>query len=276
MEGSPRPSGSHGGLFGWVGRHPKSAFWLTAAVALVVGIGIGGASAGTDHSAVDQAKADAKEAHAQLAQVRCERDLLRLKGRSIVQERRSIGPMDDEVEVVLDDGEVITVPAQVLALYRNATVRKRARTVIEPLELDGVNRLRVVHDRETTVSIGTQDLPSFDPPPMVEELVSDLVVEGMMVSIAAPSFTENKWRLSDGTSTFPAAMDDAEFRQEVEAGRESFRAGDALRVNMRIIQSRSLDGSISTERRVVRVVEHIPRPTQLRLDAQGDDSAHAA
>jgi hypothetical protein len=199
-----------------------------------------------------------------------------LRGRRIAKVLDK-GDAGTDVELVLDDGEIITVPVHVLAIYRNAAVRKRARAVVEPLELDGVNRMHIVHNSEITLSIGPEDLGSFDPPPTVAETVGDIVVEGVMVSIAAPSFTENKWRLNDGTSTFPAAMDDSLFRSDVEAGREAFRAGDTLRVDMRIIQSRGEDGVLSTERRVLRVTEHVQRPTQMRLHEPDDDnSAHAA
>ncbi|MCW3004151.1 MAG: hypothetical protein JWQ20_3449 [Conexibacter sp.] len=200
----------------------------------------------------------------------------KLRGRRIVEEGPT-GPAGT-VDVVLEDGERITVDADVLALHRNAVVRKRARTVVQPLELDGVDRLTIVRDSEITVSLGTDDVPSFDPPPLVEEPLADLVEEGIVVSIAAPSFKENKWRFDYGGSTFAAAMDDPVYRQDVESGREAFRAGDMLRVDMRVIQSRSDDG-LHTERRVMRVIDYIPRGVQLRLSepaADGDDDAHAA
>jgi hypothetical protein len=106
---------------------------------------------------------------------------------------------------------------------------------------------------------------------MVEEPMTNNVVE-TVVEIASPSFTEgDKWRLSDGGSTFYASLEDQSFKAAIDAGRESVRAGDMLRCRMEIIQSRGQDGSIHTERRVLKVIEHLPRGVQLLLDGPDDD-----
>src|SRR3954454_9392258 len=49
------------GLFAWVARKPKTAFWVTAITALILGIMIGG-SGGTDQSKLDAATARATAA----------------------------------------------------------------------------------------------------------------------------------------------------------------------------------------------------------------------
>jgi beta-lactam-binding protein with PASTA domain len=71
METSTPPP--RGGLFGWVQRRPKLAFWVTSVVALLIGIGIG-AAGGADQAALDDAVADAGKANSQLAQVAKQRD----------------------------------------------------------------------------------------------------------------------------------------------------------------------------------------------------------
>lgn len=183
-----------------------------------------------------------------------------------------------KVTVVFEDGERVTVPVEVLELHRNLNVRKRTRDVVEPLHLEGVEEMRFVRQRDVTVELTKADVTSFDPPPVAAETVSDTVLRGIVVSIASPSFTENKWRLDDGASTFAAALDDTVYRADVEAGRESFRAGDHLKVDLRVIQTQTVD-TIHLERRVVRVLEHIPRSTQLRfvdsehVDDGGRDAA---
>src|SRR3954467_6755068 len=50
-----------GRLFAWVARKPKTAFWVTAITALILGIMIGG-SGGTDQSKLDAATARATAA----------------------------------------------------------------------------------------------------------------------------------------------------------------------------------------------------------------------
>jgi hypothetical protein len=70
------PAERRSGLFGWVSRNPRRAFWLTAIVALLVGLVIGAAGA-SDQSQLDQAKADGARATAQASSVTRERDRLR-------------------------------------------------------------------------------------------------------------------------------------------------------------------------------------------------------
>ncbi|HEU4976301.1 MAG TPA: hypothetical protein VFT50_14510 [Baekduia sp.] len=175
------------------------------------------------------------------------------------------------VELTLEDGEVLRIPAAVLDGYRKIKVRKSARTVVEPLEDPGIERVQIVREQEIAIEIARDDIAAFDPLPSVEEPVTDNVVD-MVVAIASPSFTGgNKWRLSDGSTTFYASLDDESFKAAIDAGRESFRAGDMLRCRMEILQSRGGDGTLHTERRVLQVVEHIPREVQLQLVDDGDE-----
>lgn len=60
------------GLFGWVARKPRQAFWITLVAALVVGIGIGGAGGGSDQASADKAKSDASATRTQLASTRAD------------------------------------------------------------------------------------------------------------------------------------------------------------------------------------------------------------
>jgi hypothetical protein len=52
---APAAPPARDGFFGWIGRHPKAAFWSTLGVALVVGIAVGAASGNDDSKTpVDQ------------------------------------------------------------------------------------------------------------------------------------------------------------------------------------------------------------------------------
>ena len=64
------------GLYGWVERQPKVAFWVVLLVALFLGAGVG-AAGGTDTSDIDAAKSDARDARSELASAKTERDGLR-------------------------------------------------------------------------------------------------------------------------------------------------------------------------------------------------------
>jgi beta-lactam-binding protein with PASTA domain len=55
------------GFFGWVSSKPKTAFWITSIVALIVGVMLGAASASSDKSTLDEAKVSASTSRSQLA-----------------------------------------------------------------------------------------------------------------------------------------------------------------------------------------------------------------
>jgi len=191
-----------------------------------------------------------------------------LHGRRVVARERV--PESGKVRLDLDDGTVIEVSTEVLALYENVQVRERARAVVEPLRKKGVARLIFKAKQETTVTIEQESVPAYDLPEPEEISLSDDTVE-MAVSIASVAFTEgNKWRFSDGENTFYATIEDGAFLERIDHGIEAFRKGDILRCRMRVIQSQSEEG-LHTERRVVEVTEHIRRGIQLRLREGEDD-----
>lgn len=190
----------------------------------------------------------------------------RLRGRKVTaQEPTSAGT----VRITLDDQTTVEVPADVMALYGNVEIRQKARQVVEPLNRAGIEAVKFTEDKRTTVTIEKGDVPAFDLPDEPEDVLTEYTVS-MVLEIAAPAFVDgNKWRLSDGDGTFYAAMDDQAFLDRVNRGVEVFRKGDRLRCDVRVIQTTGPDG-LHTERRVLRVVEHIPRSVQLRFDEPAD------
>jgi hypothetical protein len=191
----------------------------------------------------------------------------RLRGRKIKREEQ-IG--SGQVRLTLDDETQIEVPAETLQLYRRVTIRKKAKDVVRPLNRKGVNRLDFREGTETTLSIEADDVSAFEVVEAEAETVLEDVVERRL-KILSVVFTEgNKWRFTDGDVAFSAAIEDTAFLERVKLG-EAFSDGDVLRCRMREVQSESEDGKLSTDRFIVEVLEHIPRP-QRRLDeAQEED-----
>ena len=65
---------------------------------------------------------------------------------------------------------------------------------------------------------------------------------------------------------FLAKIEDDEFWQKIESGELAFRKGDRLRVRCRIVQKSDAMGNFSAERTITKVIEIIPKPTQIKLD----------
>jgi hypothetical protein len=92
------------------------------------------------------------------------------------------------------------------------------------------------------------------------------------VVIVAPSFQRgNKWRVSDGSRTIFVAIEDPNFVNAVESGREAFRKGDILRVNLETRQW--MEGSeLKAEHAIVKVLQHESAPEQQDLLLPGHDA----
>lgn len=187
-----------------------------------------------------------------------------LRGRR-VKAQEQIPPRS--VKLTLDDNTSMTVPNEVLRLYQRPNIQRNARRFVEPLSREGVESVEVRVANETSLRLEAGDIGAFPEPEEVPLVDHEMQ---MYVAIAAVAFVEgNKWRFSSGDDTFYAAVEDQRFLEDIEQGK-AFRKGDVLRCRMRLIQTQR-NGNLHTERRVVEVMEHIPREVQLGLDDQADD-----
>lgn len=169
----------------------------------------------------------------------------------------------ETVTITLVDGEVIEAPAGVLELYRNMPIRRNAADVVAPLAKSGVDRLDFWTEEGITVQLSTDDMSAFDA--TGESIPLNEQESTMVVEIASVAFTDgNKWRLSNGDQKFYAEIHDEGFLGRINDGSESFRKGDRLDVQMRIVQSDRIDG-LHTEHHVMKVNTHIARQIQMRI-----------
>jgi hypothetical protein len=185
----------------------------------------------------------------------------RLKGRPPKSQERD--PTSGRIRITAEDGSIIEVDAEVTALYQRTTIRRKTKQVVAPLSREGVESVTFEENRETTLRIEKADIPAFEAGGP-EDVLGESEIE-MVLSIVAPVFAEgNKWRFSAGRGTFYAAIEDREFLDRVDQG-ERFGKGDMLRCIVLQTQSEQ-EGKLHLEYRVIRVIEHIPREEQLRLD----------
>lgn len=181
----------------------------------------------------------------------------------------------DLMRIVLDDETTLEVPTGTLKLYRNRNARKAAKESVAPLKRSGIDRVEFQPGPlDEPVEIVAEDVEAFETPTDGDE--DELAEERMMlVTLVSLSFSEgNKWRVSDGTITFPVAIEDEGFLDRVNRG-EAFRKGDMLRCRMRIAQS-TKDGKLRSEYSIAEVLEHIKGSEQLNLDEGDDPEVEAA
>lgn len=104
------------------------------------------------------------------------------------------------------------------------------------------------------------------PPPSAADATVQTEEREVLLKIITSAFRDGyKWRFSDGgEKPFTADIEDIDFVRNLSEGKISLSANDTLRCLIREVQTLDSDG-LRKEVKVLRVVEHIPGPRQLRM-----------
>lgn len=185
----------------------------------------------------------------------------KLRGRSITK----VIDLDDGRTQLHVGDEFIEVEQDVLTLYRDWRVRKALeRAIEEPLQKPGIESFASTVDPQAGFSVvGKADASYFHAPPPEEEVLGDeeQIMNLQLVTVAFQE--ENKWRFSDGASSFYASVFDERFIERINFG-EPFSKGDVLRA--RVKKRQWLAGeNIRAEYQVLEVLEHRRAHAQLSL-----------
>lgn len=171
------------------------------------------------------------------------------------------------VSVTNNNGQVIVVRTEALNVVMSDNGTEAvSQFVYKALEPAGMDRLEVLADGHIVAEV-PQSERGFFVGVAPSETVTDSTIR-MALIIEAPVFKEgNKWRFSDGQSSFHAEIEDEVFLSSVNDG-ERFGKGDVLYADVRIAQEQT-GMRLSATRTLVKVHDHRPGPKQLRLDTQG-------
>lgn len=141
-------------------------------------------------------------------------------------------------------------------LYQSRIVRQSLAKVIKPLEREGVDVFACGRDGATEAVVSKGDVPWFEMAASEADVVSDNVSEAVLLQIESAVFKDdNKWRFSDGATSFFAEISDEDFLAKINSGDERFGKGDVLIVDLRRVQSIS-DSGLKLEYTVIKVREH--------------------
>lgn len=169
------------------------------------------------------------------------------------------------VNVTNNYGQILQVKAESFSLVMNEKGCEAAqRFVAAGLNHDGYAsmQLQPENHRLPVISATKEEAEFFIPVTSTIQL-SDNTVR-MTVILSAAVFQEgNKWRFTDGVTSFSAAILDEAFLAEVDNGLR-FGKGDVLEVEMRVIQLRQ-GAKISVERSIEKVLRHIKPHEQINL-----------
>lgn len=180
----------------------------------------------------------------------------------------------EKVIIVVDDTTRIETNARVLNVFMDHEARKSVEAVVAPVERPGIDVFEIRNpekheDKTPSLTVTKEDIPSFKTPELAKSEDDPLIKEmEMFVQIVSIVFdAKQKWRFSDGECIFWANIEDEEFWKGIESGRLAFRSGDKLKVLCEVKQL--LDprtNNPTIERKVLKVLKIIERPTQIKLD----------
>jgi hypothetical protein len=188
-----------------------------------------------------------------------------LKGRPI----EKVIKINDETVEIYSQQESLEISINVLKLLMNFNIRRSIEKVILPLKKEGIDRFYAKDKNKKAIEVQKNEVGYFDAPIPQEEVLEDveLITNVQLVNVA---FQEtNKWRFSDGTTSFFATVTDNGFIHRVQNDTETFAKNDILRVKLRKIQYESPTG-IRTEYYVQDVIEHRRPGQQLKLQIENN------
>lgn len=179
----------------------------------------------------------------------------------------------------LKDGKVICyigdqyfeAEKEAYELFRKQEIRQALEEAIaKPLEKDGVDSFGVIVNKQV-IATATKSEGAFFlcPEPALEELQDQETV--VHLNLVSPSFQEgDKWRVSDGTSAFYAAINDCEFIKKMLRNEVEFGASTTLKVRLRTIQNQDSAGKLKSQCSIEEVLAVKKAPEQSDLFGASD------
>lgn len=184
-----------------------------------------------------------------------------LNGRRI---SKRIQLRDGNTTLVLDDGESLNVPDEVSRLVDDPNIRQPLERFTEPLREDGVEEIRF----EAGGVKNPERITEFEAPIFAASAGAAPTSSSRFPAtyqIKRLYFEPGKkWRLSNGSQTIMAAIEDDAFWREVDASTVSFSSSDYLVCQVRMDQWLTPAG-LKTEFTIEHVDRHIPAPRQSRF-----------
>lgn len=173
------------------------------------------------------------------------------------------------VRITNRDGNVFNVSTHSLNLTLNVDAQGAlGQFVASALEKPGVDSVSMGTKTQTIAAVQQTESRYFRPIAAVGQVTEGINDMGLVIE--APSFRDgNKWRVTDGQSSFPVSIEDEVFLARVDAG-EAFRKGDVLHCRVRIRQERDANG-FKVERAVLEVLKHETRAEQVGMFPVDDE-----
>jgi len=185
----------------------------------------------------------------------------------------SVEVRPDGTATIIHNHTTIVVDRRTLDLLDDVSTRAAVEDFAnKALGNPRVEAIRFAEDGDQTelteaVRLERSDVPALPvPPPAPEDATVKVEEREVLLKIVTSAFRDGyKWRFSDGgEKPFTADIEDKEFLKNLTEGKVSLLANDTLRSLIREEQTLDVAG-LRKDINVLKVVEHIPGPRQLKL-----------
>ena len=191
-------------------------------------------------------------------------------GGSSDQPDREVAEAIDHVGVRLGDFElkvdgsaatVETVAREALQLVRDPQVLRATRRLVGPVQREGIDRMLIKENSRELESVAKDEARLFEPNP-IDGDVRDVGIPSQLLKVISPHLGEGnrRWRLHDCNKTNWYLIRDEEFIDEVRQRSRRFASGDILECEVRIIQQITVEGRVTADLEVLRVLSHVSPP----------------
>ncbi len=171
----------------------------------------------------------------------------------------------DTITVSIDQSTHYTFPATARHLYDSRTARENARAVVDPLQREGVDVVKIENSVTPMVAVEKADFEAFtaEMPAEEEGESAETLIPSMPLVIVQPALEgEAKWRFRSGELWIRAEMKDVGYLRDVHEARDGFFRGDTLIADV-VMKTWPAKPLKSPEWKVVKVHQHLrgSRPT---------------
>jgi hypothetical protein len=182
----------------------------------------------------------------------------------LVQKHRSGEPTNsvesgDEVTLEWPDGVILRINRNVPRLSEDPSIRRPLNGMLKPLQRDGIDSIKISRSDDEIEEVTSDDLPAIEGNGSDDrEILNESTFQRTLTIRSISWQIGQKWRFSDGQSTFYAEITDKEFNARIES-REAFAKGDELEGIIHSVQYRDVTG-IHAEVQLTKVLGHLAPP----------------
>lgn len=183
----------------------------------------------------------------------CIKACLHLKGQPPIETTKNT--VNNTIDIKNNYGQSQIFHIETLNVIADTTGAKSLETFIREPLLQGIESVTVKSTQHNiSACVAANEADYYKPINLNMPLFKNSIKTGLVIE--SPSFKDgNKWRFSDGQSSFYAEITDPVFLKAVDSGEERFGKNDILTVEMDIIQYKSISG-LKIEKVVTKVLEH--------------------